>query len=461
MPYIYFSRTSYTETMATLLILASAAWIISAFNTGRLHDFIFAGALAGSSGLTRIDGALEFAGMLAGLLLVVIGVGRLEVDEKLRWKIVAFAGAGAVMLGFGITDLELNNARYVSDLGAESSQLWAATGAVLVILVVACLTPLGVRRFALRRWSKRIAIISSAGLAALFVFWLSRPWWLIDHSITGAAYQQVVTTLQAADGLPIDPSRGYSEYSLWWFAWYFGWAFLALAIVGMCIWVFWAISRRNAAHIVLLTTAALVSLLYIDEIRITPDQMFAFRRVLPVITPTFVFASVFAVHWLWVSPKRWMRRGAVVGLIAIAIGTFIPWGQIMFTVEGGGQAAEIEQICTSIGNDKVVAYVAQTAPANYASTIEAICNVQVVTVGDAQTFDWMKLAAASPSKVAVVTWNSELVNWVRTPETATRTSEIRMWSEHLLMPPRTATITVRSVYVGQLGADGRSTFVPG
>jgi hypothetical protein len=329
-----------------------------------------------------------------------------------------------------------------------------------VVLAVACLSPLGVRRFALRRWNKRIAIIVTAGLAALFAFWLSRPWWLIDHHTKAAPYQQAVAGLQATDGLPIDPTRGYSEYSLWWFAWYFGWAFLALAIVGMCIWMFWAISRRNAAHVVMLATAALVSLLYIDSISITPDQIFAFRRVLPVITPTLVFASVFAVRWLWVSPKRWMRRSAIVALIAIGIGTFIPWGQIMFTIEGGGQAAEIEQICTSIGKDKVVAFVAQDAPPNYASTVAAVCGVQVVSVGNVQTFDWKKLAAASPSKVAVVTWNYQLVNWVRVPDAATKTSEVRVWTEHLLMPPRTASITVRSVYVGQLGADGLSTFVP-
>jgi hypothetical protein len=312
----------------------------------------------------------------------------------------------------------------------------------------------------LQKWNPRIAIIVTAALAALFAFWLSRPWWLIDRHFTPGPFQQAIAALQAQDGLPIDPSRGYSEYSLWWFAWYFGWAFLALAIVGMCIWMFWAISRRNAAHIVMLATAALVSLLYIDEIKITPDQMFAFRRVLPVITPTLVFASVFAIRWLWVSPKRWMRRSALIALIAVGIGTFIPWGQIMFIVEGGGQAAEIEQICTSIGDDRVVAFVAHGAPANYPSTIAAICNSQVVTISDTQTFDWKKLASAAGGKVAVVTWNDQLVQWTHTPASPTKTSVIRMWTEHLLMPPRTASISVRSVYVGQLGSDGLTTFTP-
>jgi hypothetical protein len=460
MPYIYFARTSYTEMMATLLILACSAWVVSAFNTRRLSDFVIAGALAGASGLTRIDGALELAGALAGLLLVVVGVGRTPADTGLRRNVLGFAVAGTVLLAIGIGDLEYNNARYVHNLGSESRQLWAATAAILVVLVIACLSPLGVRRFELRTWSRRIAIIITAGIAALFVFWLSRPWWMIDHHFKPGPFQLAIAALQAQDGLPNDPSRGYSEYSVWWFAWYFGWAFLALAIVGLCFWVFWAITRRNAAHVVLLAMAALAALLYLNQIKITPDQIFAFRRVLPVITPTLVFSAVFAVRWLWKSRRPWLRRASIVAMVAVAIGTFIPWGQIMFIVEGGGQAAEIEQICTAIGTDKTVVFVTEDAPPNYSATVASVCGTQVVSVDSAETLDWKKVAASATGPVAVVSFDSHVVPWVRTPTTSTKTSEIRMWTEHLLMPPRTATISVRSVDVGHLGADGRVTFVP-
>jgi hypothetical protein len=33
-----------------------------------------------------------------------------------------------------------------------------------------------------------------------------------------------------------------------------------------------------------------------------------------------------------------------------------------------------------------------------------------------------------------------------------------MWTEHLLMPPRTASLSVRSVYVGRLQSDGLVAF---
>jgi hypothetical protein len=457
MPFIYFSRTSYTEMMATLLVVASAIWIISAFNTARYSDFIVSGAMLGASGLTRIDGALEVVGAIAGLLLVVIGVGRIRTDPRMRWRALAWTAAAWVTLAIGIFDLLHNNPRYVSDLGAQAWRLWEATVAASAVLVIVSLTPFGRRTIEFTRASRIIAIAASGALAVIFVYWLSRPLWLIDHSVKGAPYLEAVASLQAQDGLAIDPTRGYSEYSLWWFAWYFGLAFLALALVGMCAWIYWSITRKNAAHIVILTTVAVVALLYINTITITPDQIWAFRRVLPAITPALAIAAVLSLRWLWKSRRRLFRVVAVLALIGCVVGTLLPWGRIMFTVDGGGQAAEIEHICSAIGNAKVVAFVAQSAPPNYSPTIHADCNVQVVTIGDTSNFSWKSLAAAS-SSVAVVTWNDQLVPWKTAPQAPTETAVVTMWTRHLLESPRTSSISVRSAWVGRLQPDGTVAF---
>jgi hypothetical protein len=458
MPYIYFSRTSYTEMMATVLIIVAGTWTVSAFNTKRRSDFIIAGALVGASGLTRVDGALEFFGALLGITLVVIGVGRAESDGKMRWNALLFAAGGWVFLGIGIFDLLHNNGRYIANLGASPRQLWEATAAITVVLAVACFTPLGTRPFGYRRAQKIIGRWVVVALGALLAFWLSRPWWLIDHHFKPGPYYNAVAELQAQDGLPIDGSRGYSEYSLWWFAWYFGWVFLALAMVGLCVWMFWAVTRKNAAHVVILATAAVVALLYIESIKITPDQIWAFRRVLPAITPALVLSAVITIRWMWMARRRWLRWVAIVAIAGCVIGVFIPWGKIMFIVEGGGQATEIENICSAVGDAPVVAFVDEGAPANYPTTIASVCNKQVVTVQNVSTFDWKELAAKSKEKVAVVTWNYQLVSWVKTPTAPTTTSEITFWTRHLLEPPRTASITVRSAYVGDLQPNGKISF---
>ena len=458
MPFIYFSRTSYTEMMATVLIIVAGTWTISAFNSKRRSDFIIAGALVGASGLTRVDGALEFFGALLGMALVVIGVGRIRSDGAMRWNALLFAAGGWVFLGIGIFDLLHNNARYISDLGASPRQLWEASAAISVVIAIAAFTPLGTRSFSYRRAPKFIGRGVVVVLAVLFAFWLSRPWWLIDHHFKPGPYANAVAGLQAQDGLPIDGSRGYTEYALWWFAWYFGWVFLALAMVGLCAWMYWAVTRKNAAHVVILATAAVVALLYIESIKITPDQIWAFRRVLPAITPALVLAAVFAIRWMWMSRRRWLHWGAIIAIVACVIGVFIPWGRIMFIVEGGGQATEIENICTAVGDAPVVAFVNEDAPANYAATIAAVCDKQVVSIDKVANFNWKQLAAASHGKVAVVTWNSQLLNWVAAPSKPTTTSEITFWTRHLLEPPRTASISVRSAWVGDLRSDGRISF---
>jgi hypothetical protein len=458
MPYLYFSRTSYTEIMATLIVIASSTWLVSAFGTRRLSDFVVAGAFMGGAALTRVDGALAFAGALVGLILVVFGVGRSEADTGLRWRVLAFAAAGWVLVGLGMIDLFSNNPRYLHDLGVMPYELWAGAALLSVVLLVLCLTPLGNRAFQYTRRVRAVSIVATAGVGALFLFWLSRPAWLINHSVHSAPVQSAVAGLQAQDGLPIEPTRGYDEYSLWWFGWYFGDVFLGLAIAGMCIWLYFAITRRNPAQIVILAGAAVVSVLYLDALNVTPDQIWAFRRVLPVITPVLVLAAVFGIRWLWTSRRRWLRWVAVIAIVGVGVGVFLPWGKIMFTVEGGGQAAEIEKICADVGSAPLVAFVNQDAPANYAGTIATMCNTQVVTIGDTSTFDWKALAAATHHPVAVVTWNYQLVDWVKSPHEPSKTSVVRFWTRHLLVPPRTASITVRSVYVGKLDARGTVSF---
>lgn len=457
MPFVYLSRTTYTEIMATLIVVAAATWTLSAFSSRRTADFWLAGAIAGAAGLTRVDGALSYEGALLGAILIVVGVGRRETDLDLRRPLLAFAAGGSALLALGVFDLYFNEHRYVDDLGSIPKQLWLAAVILTVVLVAAVFTRLGTSHFQLGRQARTIALWGAWLLAATFVFWISRPAWLVYHDTSAAPYQRAIAGLQAQDGLPLDPTRSYDEYSLAWFGWYFGWPFVAAAAVGLCLWVYWAVSRRSAAQTMILATAALVALLYLDSIKVTPDQIWAFRRVLPVITTTLVIAAALLVRWLWQRGK-WMRRVAGATIVACLVGVALPWGHIFFTVEGSGQAAEIARICETTHGAKVVAYVAQGAPPNYALTVRTVCDVQTVVIEDVSTFDWVKLDEEAKGPVAVVAFRPELVPWVSIPEKPTAVTTMRMWTRHLLSTPRTTSLTVRSVYTGKLGSDGRVTF---
>jgi hypothetical protein len=458
MPYIYLSRTSYTEVITALLIVASATWLISAFGTRRIAEFAVAGSLAGMAGLTRVDGSLAFTGALLGLILVMIGIGRSEVDHHLRWRVLAFAVGGWIFIAAGIVDLRVNHTQYLLALGSMPTELWGATALFTGILLVLAFTPLGRDPMQYKKASPVIARSVTITLAIAFVYWMSRPLWMVNHLISAPQYVHEIAVLQAQDGLPIDGTRSYDEYSLWWFGWYFGWVFLALAIVGMCVWVYWAISRRNAAHTVILATAAVVALLYIDFVNVAPDQIWAFRRVLPVLTPTLALAAAVTARWLWKRRNRWSRSLTIVGLIGCLAGVALPWGTIFFSVEGSDQAQEIERICAAVGDAKYIAMVGNDAPPNYALTLRAECNDQVVTIKDANAFDWAALDKKANGKVAVVTYDRGAVPWTSDPLKPIDTADVRMWTRHLLETPRTTSLVVRSVWVGRLQPDGRVAF---
>ncbi len=459
MPYIYLARSTYTEIAATLLMAAGATWTIGAFRRRRVRDFAVAGALVGAAGMTRVDGALGTLGMVAGLVLVLIGVGAARRDAPLGGRVLVALAAAGTMLGIGVVDLLLNVPRYLNDLGALPRQLWAATAAAAVVAVVLSLSPWG-RRTRAARWMRiPLARVLAVLVAALYLFWLSRPFWMVNRFINpDGAYGRAVANMQAADGLPVDPARSYDEYSLWWYGWYFGWPLVLLAGAGVALWLYWAVSRRRAAHVVVLATLAVTAILYLDKISITPDQIWAFRRVLPVITPGLLIAAVVPIRML--AARRGPRRALAIGAVVVTVlCTLFPWGRIFFQPEGSDQVREITAICDAAGDAGTLALLSPGAPPNYALTVRAVCGRDTLVIGDPALVDWRGLAAIDGG-VAVVSFDAGTVPWRDEPEDPLVESVVYAWERHLLEVPRTTSLTARGAYVGTLGADGTVTATP-
>jgi hypothetical protein len=453
MPYIHLSRSTYTEIAATLLMAAGATWTIGAFRRRSIRDFAVAGALVGAAGITRIDGALGTLGMLAGFVLVLIGIGAARRDAPLRVRALVAMGAAAVMLGLGVADLVINVPRYVNDLGEPPRQLWAATAAVALVMIVLCLSPLG-RRVSSPPWMRKPAARVFAILAAaFFVYLLSRPWWFVSRfSDPEGAYGRAIVGMQAADGLPIEPGRSYDEYSLWWYGWYFGWPLVILAGIGLALWLYWAVSRRRAAHVVVLATLAVTAFLYLNRIAITPDQVWAFRRVLPVITPGLLIAAVIPIRMLAARPGP-RRVTAVAAVVVTVLCTLFPWGRIFFQPEGSGQVREITAICDAAGDAGALALVSPGAPPNYALSVKTVCGKDTLVIADPVGVDWGRLAEIEGG-VAVVTFDVGAVPWRDEPTEPLVESVVYRWQRHLLQVPRSTWLDVREVYVGTVAPDG-------
>lgn len=459
MPYIYLSRTTYTEVLACLLLVAAGTWIASAFESRRLDLFVVAGLFIGAAGLTRIDGAVGFVGVAFGMVLLLLGtVGREKLAAVLPGALTMVSVAVA-LLGLGMLDLALNHQRYLVLLSSEAIQLWLGAAALILTMVVLV--------FARRRWTldssptvtRRVAVVATVALSGLLIFWLSRPLWMVSRRI-GPGYQGEVAMLQAKDGLAIDPARSYDELSLSWFAWYWGWPFLILACIGVALWLHRALVRRDGAQIIIIAMIGLAAMLYINTLRVTPDQVWAIRRLLPMITPGLLLGAAFTIEALW-RRTTFARVTAIVAMALTVVFSGLTWGKIFFSVEGSGQVREIESICTAVGDAQLVVLTELGTPPNYPATLRAVCGKQVVTLNTHEGMDLRLLAGAGSHSTAIVTFDQELVDWKTVPASPVAYTELHMWNRHLLDTPRTTQLTVRSVFVGHLDADGRAFAVSG
>ncbi len=121
---------------------------------------------------------------------------------------------------------------------------------------------------------------------------------------------------QAAQGLAVDPTRQYSEESLRWISWYVGPLALALAIVGAGVLVHWALVRRQPAETVLLLFLAFAGAIYLWDPSITPEQMWAMRRFVPLVLPACFVLAGGTIAWasMALQRRRQLARASAMGV---------------------------------------------------------------------------------------------------------------------------------------------------
>ena len=124
----------------------------------------------------------------------------------------------------------------------------------------------------------RLRIAEAAGAVVVvgaFAAWFLRPSFQHVHAGPNAT----VALVQRFNGLPIDATKRYSEYTMHWIAWYIGPITLTLAIVGFAGLVIFML-RGSLTLPTQIATFMLAppALLYIWRPTITPDQIWAARR---------------------------------------------------------------------------------------------------------------------------------------------------------------------------------------
>ncbi len=149
--------------------------------------------------------------------------------------------------------------------------------------------------------------------------WLFRP----STGEARAAFPYALEEIQRREGLPIDATRTYAEFSMEWLSWYVGVPILLLGCLGVAAAVFRALGRDmswsvRTACLSLLVPAAV----YIYRPSINPDHIWAMRRFLPIVIPGFLISAMVVAGWL--TSRFRFGPAPLVPLMAATLLTFQP-----------------------------------------------------------------------------------------------------------------------------------------
>jgi hypothetical protein len=462
-PMLVFSRAAYTEPLNVALVFGALTFSWTAFETRSWWRHLLSGALVGATALARIDGAASVIGFIAGLA-VAAGAALLPRARR-RGQAAFFAAGGAALLlvALGYADLRLHSPGYLSDLGDQFEMLagvLVATAVVGVLITVPRFwDPL--RRVLVRR-RRGLAAAAVVAVVLVAVLLSTRFLWLPGHDLDPASgYANVVAGLQEREGMPVEPSRSYDDWSVRWLSWYYGWPMVVLSFAGLAVLAHRAIARRDPRLLVLLAVIAAPSALYLWRVSITPDQVWAMRRLLPVTLPGFLVATAVTLHALWTARRRWLQVVAAALAAVVAVTPFTTWTPLLRVPEQDNRLGEIRAICAALPSDHVV-YIQAGGP-NYLATLRSICDVEVIQVERPPTADELERVreAWDVPVVSVVAFRPDDLPFAGDEVPAPfRTTEISTWSYALSYLPFEPEVRTSTVWIGTVDEDGTIVTLP-
>ena len=374
--------------------------------------------LAGLGGLCLGLTSLLSLASLVYLVPVIVVAGVLVVARRKAG--IAFCSGVAVGCGYGMAAAYLL-ARPLADSGGPTLRVIGEdAGGVLLLTVAVLLLRLqprwlgAVRRVLVRlplRWLPGLAaVLLVAAVAVLAV----RPYFQTVRGALGQAEADYVASLQRIAGLKVDPTRLYSEDTLYWVIWYAGIPTLLLGTFGAAV-----LLRRCLRSLLAWQDASGTGLNWALPLSVVvggsaavlwqpftlPDQPWASRRLVPVVIPGLILLGTWAAAWL---TRRARDRGAGLATAA-AVGAFcvaamaLPSVTTSFGVglshsgPGGGLRASagglaqhsvgvgedtaVRDLCASLGRSSSVLIVDQRTAEVFGQVIRGMCGVPVAWMG--------------------------------------------------------------------------------
>jgi hypothetical protein len=432
--------------------------------------FFLAGLFGGASVIARIDGGLTMMGGIIGLGAVgLFAVGPARRKALRRWIAVFVLGC-VITASIGAADLLLHSPKYVKDQMPQLKPMVAALVlcAIIAVLCTVRLRPSRLARAAARHRRRWMYVV--LGLTALVLLVLaSRPWWLVSRLMTGKDYIEAIARRQAREGLPIDGTHSYDEFTVNWLAWYYGWAMVAAAGVGVLLTLRRIMLRRDAKLAILLSIPAVTALVYLNRASITPDQIWAMRRMVPVIVPGMLIVAGYAFReaahrvaaMLHAHPDRqhlasWARTLIPAAAVLVFAAPTLTWGSLFDVREGAGEQQFVADICAKAPGDRVI-HAGPNPFGHFVPALQEACGLRALGVADATTERMAAVADAwgdPADPILVVTFDRNAVAWQAGRAGTPLTLRYQRWDEVLMRRPIIANDRASTAWVGVLQPDG-------
>lgn len=378
LPLLVLARDVYSEPNLLLAVWTAAMLAATFWDRPRRSLAVVTGFVIGMLAVIRVESFLYLAAF-ASLAAFAVVLGRPSVRRAVPWAALAVVPGVAV----GLLDFYLFTGGYSSvedGIGKQSAQ---AIGFSLVVAVAAPLLLLLWRRFdgvaaRVRRHRSGLGVtLGTLVTLGLGAWWILRPLVAVDRS--SAARWGVLGTIQESEGAVVDLHRTYYEQSVNWVAWYIGPITMALGLVGLGFMT--ARLLRGRLDPVLVAALALFStggLAYLIAPNITPDQVWATRRLVPIVFVVVVLAAVVLIEYLveltspWAGPALRLT-GALVLIVPVALTT----APVPLPAEQPGVFGAVEEVCDLLDDDDMVLVVDDVGQILLMPPLRGVCGVPV------------------------------------------------------------------------------------
>lgn len=467
LPLIYTSRDTYTEPLAATFTFGALALLFVAQKSHRLSLWFLAGLVAGAGALTRIDSYFTIIGFIAFLALFLA----LSSKKERKWNLYA---AGLLTLGMGLSafigwlDVSLLSASYYSNLLPRfSMQILLLAGvfmAGLVLILIAWKSKLLPKLDRLTRSWRGPAIALLIIVIALIL--MARPLWMqAEHNLT----IQTVADLQAQEGDPINPKRSYAEQTTNWVAWYIGPVMAILGVIGLALAAAKATLRKDLLLVAALGVIVMTSVVFLIRPSITPDHIWASRRLVPVILPGLAIFGAYAAHRI---SREYFDNKRFGVLFTILLSAIILLGPLLTTrpfirVRDTVRLAPIKAVCEATPKGSAILWVG-VARLEAVQPTRAFCDIPAMGYRDdgkdingAPEVSTLAQVAINAGKRGVTplvaVYGSQIDHLPNTSKedlTEVNTNTYFEYQQRLTAPPRNIVTKTDSVMMGIIQTDG-------